>query len=482
MRVAIVHYHLRPGGVTRVIEHAVASLGAEAKVVVLSGEPYGGEADLRVRVVEGLGYGRDFDPATAKALAVGLEAAATEVLGGAPDLWHCHNHSLGKNLNFPLALYHLLEHGARVLLQVHDFAEDGRPSLYAAQRTMAQHTEHSLGELLYPQAAGVHYAVLNNRDRGFLREAGVPEERLHLLPNAVHLPPQPESVAPPPFPEAKQLYVYPTRGIRRKNLGELVLLAALAPEGTVLATTLGPANPEWRPYHERWEQCLARHRLPVRLAAVEKGEADFAALMARADALLSTSIAEGFGLAFLEPWLLDKPLVGRDLPDITLDFRQEGLDLNHLYARLEVPLEWVGERRLREDLHMGLEAQYKAYGLPLPAHATEEAFQSLVQEARVDFGRLHEPLQEQAVIRTLTSPLGLHEGMAELLRRPTPVTVAHNRSIVEDRYALPAYGERLQALYASVAAGEARQGLDGLDAADVLRAFLQPARFNLLRT
>ena len=42
--------------------------------------------------------------------------------------------------------------------------------------------------------------------------------------------------------------------------------------------------------------------------------------MASAHRLVTTSVAEGFGLAFLEPWLFGKGLLGRNLPEITVDF------------------------------------------------------------------------------------------------------------------------------------------------------------------
>ncbi len=61
-------------------------------------------------------------------------------------------------------------------------------------------------------------------------------------------------------------------------------------------------------------------------------------MIAKADALITTSVAEGFGLAFLEPWLASKPLVGRNLPEITADFAEHGLDLSALYNCLPVPL------------------------------------------------------------------------------------------------------------------------------------------------
>ena len=49
MKVAIVHYHLEPGGVTRVIENALASIastGVPIETVVLSGRPYNGNSIL----------------------------------------------------------------------------------------------------------------------------------------------------------------------------------------------------------------------------------------------------------------------------------------------------------------------------------------------------------------------------------------------------------------------------------------------------
>ena len=64
MRVAIVHHHLRPGGVTRVIENAVSSLEAKGhEVIVLVGRacPPTSQIADRVAVVDGLGYRQSAD-------------------------------------------------------------------------------------------------------------------------------------------------------------------------------------------------------------------------------------------------------------------------------------------------------------------------------------------------------------------------------------------------------------------------------------
>ncbi len=258
MKVAIVHPHFRRGGVTRVVENAVAALAPHAvEIACLSGEPYAGTALPRHTEVPGLGYINEFSPTAPAALAADLRAAARTALGGEPDIWHIHNHSLGKNVHLPGALRLLAEEGARLLLQLHDFAEDGRPENY--RRLQAAYPERrTFAHSLYPASPAVHYAVLNGRDEAALRTAGVPEGRRHLLPNPVAVPALTDDAPPPELPPGtERLILYPTRAIRRKNLGELLLHAALSPAGTLFATTLRPENPEWRAIHGRWEALAA---------------------------------------------------------------------------------------------------------------------------------------------------------------------------------------------------------------------------------
>ncbi|RYD18679.1 MAG: hypothetical protein EOP88_21730, partial [Verrucomicrobiaceae bacterium] len=80
MRVAIVHYHLEPGGVTSVIRVASEALtSAGVANVVLTGEQ-----------VPGLGYLTEAAGLTVDELVKRLRAAASDALGGPPDVWHFH--------------------------------------------------------------------------------------------------------------------------------------------------------------------------------------------------------------------------------------------------------------------------------------------------------------------------------------------------------------------------------------------------------
>ena len=480
MRVAIVHYHLRRGGVTRVIETAATALAGRAECVVLGGEPYAGDALGKTAVVEGLGYcDAAGAPDNGPALGRRMLAAATEALGGAPDLWHIHNHSLGKNVLFPAALRWLLDNGARTLLQIHDFAEDGRPANYRRQRTAFPDPD-AFDHALYPAAPQIHYAVLNERDDTVLADAGVPAECRHLLPNAVSVPGLAGRETARPF-DRRRYFLYPTRGIRRKNMGELVLLAAAARAAapdTAFGATLAPDNPVWRPVYDSWVALAQKLALPIAFGLGDRY--DFAALIRGAEALVTTSVAEGFGLAFLEPFLFGKDIAGRDLPEITQGFKARGVSLEPLYGTLPVTLASGEEHALRDEIGRALPATFAAYGQSVPKGAAERAFEAGRCDGGFDFGRLNESIQRKVIERVIAD--GPEGALVERLPKARPPDVIRrNRDTVAAEFGPSRYGETLLSAYRAVLAADAA-GPGAHDARAVLRAFLDPARFNLLRS
>ena len=122
MRLAIVHSHLRKGGVTKVIATTLEALGKDTSevVVISSTEP---EEPLGCKwvVVPELAYDDEPSGQKVERLADAIISGAREALGDLPELWHVHNHSLGKNVNFPAALGRILCDGVASLLQIHDF-------------------------------------------------------------------------------------------------------------------------------------------------------------------------------------------------------------------------------------------------------------------------------------------------------------------------------------------------------------------------
>lgn len=484
MRILIIHFHLQTGGVTRVIEHACAALTAAGhRVLVAAGEPPRDLLPNRVsfRLVPALGYEEHRPAAGPLELAVKLKQAAREGLGGLPDLWHVHNHCLGKNLALPGALLALARQGQRLLLQPHDFAEDGRPGLYARMlETIGEGDTGRLSALLYPQARQIHYAVLNNRDQGFLTATGIPSDRLHLLPNAVDLP-APTDPSTGPFPN-RRLWLYPTRAIRRKNLGELLLWATVAGEQDLFAATQAPKNPAEQPRYRHWAALARELGLPLELELGDRVD-DFPALLASAHALVTTSVAEGFGLAFLEPWLVGRPLVGRDLPEITGDFASAGLDLTGLYQRLEVPIDWLDRDRLRGAMEQATKEVMAAYGRKETPADLERVWDSAVGVGCIDFGRLDETAQEDVIRHLAANAQDAASLRPERLSRATPKgLIARNRSVVERDYSIDGYRRRLERIYGSLLEAPVDPTLDAADGTALLDRFLAPERLLLLRT
>lgn len=486
MRIAIVHYHLRPGGVTRVIQHAVSALrGSCCQVAVLTGYSPNAESFMpgAVYITPGLDYPQSgISGQTSSLLVDTLEAAAEKALGGPPDIWHFHNHALGKNIALSQAVYQIALRGHKLLLQIHDFPEDGRPANYRTLiESLGKGNPALLTSQLYPQADHVHYATINSRDKTFLCEAGMPESHVHLLPNAIDIG-NTDTIQTAPQKESERLFIYPTRALRRKNLGEFLLWSTLARKGDRFATTLAPTSPADRSFYQQWIALARRLKLPVTFEIGRNSPMPFFDLLASATAIITTSLAEGFGLTFLEPWLAGRPLAGRDLPEITSDFKNHFVRFEGLYRHLLIPSDWIDMDVFRRKIKAGYSLWLSVYKRPEAKQAAERVFKTAVQGDQIDFGRLDEALQ-QNVIRRLRYSVAMRSeiyparlfGTAPL----QPVSI-HNREVIRRIYGLDRYQRRLERLYTNIV--KSGSGKLGTISGDVLLDhFLAPERFYLLR-
>ena len=480
MKIAIVHYHLQPGGVTRVIENTLQAWeenGTEIEAVALSGRAYPGDRLPDTRVVQGLDYTSPRDAVDPRVLTERLRASAKDALGQTPDLWHIHNHSLGKNPSLTAAVSLLAESGERILLHPHDFAEDGRPGNYLSLSEVYQRA--------YPTGPTIHYAALNQRDRGFLAHMlKDSSSRVHLLANAV--PPS------TPFSESQEekildlpenLLLYPVRAVRRKNLGELALLAS-SHQDFHFANSLGPTNPEFTPIFEDWKQFGKELELPLTYGLGEHTDASFPEMVGHAQSILSVSVAEGFGLGFLEPWTFGKGLCGRNLPDITSDFAELGVSLANLYDRLPIPLDCIPSvSQVKATIQSALAQFYLDYQEELPEDGTEIAFQSMVENDCIDFGRLDERNQ-RGIIRSVAQSPELQQGIQKHsgLEVLSGEIIDRNRQAVTEQFSLSSYAERTLNIYQELLATDNGTQCHFANGQLLLDQYLSPTRLNLLRT
>jgi hypothetical protein len=510
MKLAIIHHHLNRGGVTQVVVNhlraldAVASVGDDVEVVIF----YGGRREgwpkalpdmlsrVRVSLVEVPSL--DYDPdgsVTADDLVLQLEQAFLQNgLTADECLLHVHNHSLGKNAALVTTLSTLAKRGWPLLLQIHDFAEDFRPQNY---RYLVEHLASGqasqLPQQLYPQAARIHYAVLNGRDFNVLDRAGIAPTHLHKLPNPVGdfptLPDRHEAQAKlARHGVTGPLVLYPVRGIRRKNLGEMLLWSALLGEEATVGVTLPPINPIERSQFDRWVEVAARLGLSTRFDLGVLPDVTFFDNLAAADAILTTSVAEGFGMVFLESFLADRSLVGRDLPEITGDFRCPGIDFSHLVERVQVPLAWLARNAFQATIETAYREACQAYGVePMSSEPLAEQLQSLVVDDCVDFGCLSSESQISILERVCKN-----DKARDLLRTLNPTmrvswlgdaaALQAGAVAVRSRFGLLAAGRRLVQLYSTVVESQCETSVNPLPHAEqILQSFLRPTRLHPIR-
>ena len=476
MKVAIVHYHLEPGGVTRVIENTIQAWREDnvaVETVVLSGRKYSGSILERTATVEGLDYANASDCPDPQILAERLEKAALEVLGSSPDVWHFHNHSLGKNPALTSAVSILSKKGNFILLHPHDFAEDGRPGNF---RNLGSHYAGA-----YPIGPRIHYAALNHRDLSFLQVMLGEHSHSHLLANSI--PESGEILSNESYPDLPEnLYLYPVRAVRRKNLGELALLSMLFPEKH-FANSLGPTNPNFQKEFDLWKSFAEKFSLNLTYGLGSKSKASFPQMVNHAEAIITTSVAEGFGLGFLEPWTFGKGLCGRNLPEITSDFANQGICLDNLYDQLEVNLDLLDDvEELSYTVAQELESFYASYQIATPPTAVAEAKEGLLGNGKVDFGKINEKFQRQILSR-LASDANQRLELRDLvsLQIPNKETLSSNRIAVKQEFSQTAYGDRLYSIYQKILSADSAE-ITFADGKVLLNQFLSPKRLNLLRT
>jgi glycosyltransferase involved in cell wall biosynthesis len=417
MTLFILHHHLLTGGVTRICRSQYDALTGRQpfdRIRFITGRmPDDWPHAHLTTVLPELDYFDDDTPLDRCRDITKRIVTSLQRMIGQRDVIHAHNPNLGKNSLVTLALYRLAQDGIPLVYHCHDFAEDRPANLQHLRNIIEERCELDLSSVMYPRGGNVRFAVLTRSDERRLRSTGVSADRLVRLPNPVHLPEQrqvtitaEDIAAREGIPPDRAFLLYPVRGITRKNIAETALWAAAFADRAWFAITRAPANPKEFPLYNFWKAANERLGLPLRLELGHRY--GFSELMTAADRIITTSIREGFGMAFLEPWLFDTPVVGRNLPEVTADFAADGIDLSHLYERVTV--------------------------------------------GGTDFARLT-PEEQLTIIEKTQRGESTPDNSIELTRhlfRPFSADeIRTRREIITGRYSLAEYRRRLQALYAS---------------------------------
>ncbi|MFH2065526.1 MAG: hypothetical protein ABIK15_10045 [Pseudomonadota bacterium] len=461
MKIAFIHYHLKPGGVTTVIRQQIEAIQDHCEPIVLAGEKPE-QFQIPVIHIPGIAYDRNNTTGSSP------EKTAEDIIRAIHNVWpdgcdivHIHNPILAKNRNFLNVLKILHRKGFRLLLQIHDFAEDGRPFSYYSEN--------------YPEDC--HYCVINSRDHGILKNAGLSDQGLHLLPNMVNTIDRNS-----PECRLQNFVLYPVRAIRRKNIGEAILLSLFFKNNETLAVTLPPNSPMDMASYHGWQEYVALHHLPMMFEASARH--DFSSLVRAAEFIMTTSISEGFGFSFLEPWTADQILWGRNLPEICMDFQQKGIRLENLYTRIKIPMGWLSRKALFQAFQSTMEQSLKLFGYPVDTFDPVDGFQEFIQNDNLDFGMLSELFQKQVISHILASPenkknlIAENPFLSEINVSDQQSIVAHNKRITLLSYNQSNYQKILLRIYESV---KQLPIVHAIDKEKLLFQFLTPARLNLLK-
>ena len=275
MKVFILHHHLNTGGVTKVIDVQIDALkeaGSEVELIVGSDEDLK-RTDLPVYLVEELNYLKIGVPKSQ--LDKTLESLIQKLKSfnqAHPDcIFHVHNLCLGKNPLVNLALEQLMQEGLSILNHCHDFAEDDRPHLMNLFDEVFSQYGKERESMLYPsQPSRMRYAVINGMDKERLIKKGIQEDHILDLPNAIAQPPKLDQKAAKQLIQSqlglddRAILLYPVRVIRRKNIGESILLSSLFAESAQFLVTQPPKNPEELAAYQEWKAYCSEHpNLPI---------------------------------------------------------------------------------------------------------------------------------------------------------------------------------------------------------------------------
>jgi len=288
---------------------------------------------------------------------------------------------------------------AALLLHHHDFWCAGRWDRWSELQQCGCTDLRAAAGILFASGTRSAHAVINTQD--FQPLGRFFPKRAFLLPNPVVESPlgnAEKSAAARNWlsGEVKSgapLWIYPTRFLRRKNLLEAVLLTRWLRPEAILATTSGGFSPDEAGYARDIKQAAKEHGWRVHFGLLDKpGSPGVGDMLQCAEAVVHTSVQEGFGMTFVEATAAGVPLVARKIPAVMPDLEALGFQFPRIYDDILVPpvlfdanaetrrqalLADAARRRLPEDFQ-------KLFPSPDPNPERPFAFSRLTRHAQIE--------------------------------------------------------------------------------------------------
>jgi len=270
------------------------------------------------------------------------------------------------------------EPNKRFIFRAHDFFKD-RPENFVNVIKLNGALDSSITDwhsILFPNMPNVYFTAINRASLNFIYEQGIPEERLFYIPNCLDATIHHGDDQSPDFRKVlekewglahdEKILFSPIRCTPRKNIEESLLLLRLlnrlgkpgndTPDSLKhsmkfhLILSMNIESGKAASYSEAIEKYIQEHNIPAHIGFRglidlervydDEGQIKTYSLSdaySISKAVLTTSVLEGFGFVFLEPWITDNFLIGRNINDITCDFKTyAGLSFDTLYNNLTI--------------------------------------------------------------------------------------------------------------------------------------------------
>ena len=380
-KLVVVHYHLRPGGVRRIIELALPHIASTApspleSVTLASGEmPDAAWREHLVRTLPGTRLRFLCEPAfrylseqrtrpeTIRLRICSALKTLTETAASGEILIWAHNMGLARNLilSDELAAFSA-SHGFSLLSHHHDLWFENRWARWGEMQAYGFRSLSSVARASFAAGARVCHVTINRLDNAVLsKHLG---SRARCIPNLAQRERAPSRARlraarhwlSSQLGDDAPVWIFPTRLLRRKNLAEAILLTRwLRPEGWFI-TTAGVSSKDEQGYARRLEAASRRGEWRVRfqlLAEAKEPAPTIGELAVASETMMLTSAQEGFGLPYLEAAALGKPLIARHLPNVIPDLLELGFSFPYLYEEIFIApdlLDLKAERARQQKL------------------------------------------------------------------------------------------------------------------------------------
>ncbi len=314
---------------------------------------------VKVMVQPAFGYLSEstLDGRTLKScIADGVMEIVREAMYREGVVW-AHNLGLGRNIHLSRELTYTCHCvGIPLIAHHHDWWFENRWHHFAAMREPGFRKLDGVAGAVLAGSPLISHAAINSADatvlsRHFPGQAG-------WLPNPVgqgRRPPAARVEAARAWlgerlGENAPVWLLPCRLLRRKNIAEALLLTRwLRPEAW-LVTTGGVSSAEEQVYADTLIAAARAYQWRLRSGILQGDENDKPSvleLLAASEAVVLTSLQEGFGLPFLESAAAGRPLVARQLPNIAPDLAKFGFKFPQCYREVGVDpslFDWRGGR------------------------------------------------------------------------------------------------------------------------------------------